>query len=119
MSPDRSSLSIQLRVGVAATWIIVLTSCATQPTGRPEDAAAAKSLREARSPNLAAEVRAADYLHAAALSAPALGAGTEPTAARQTYNSAASELTILLKSAEGGRLWNHPLTLAADRKSTR
>src|SRR5262249_16000830 len=39
---------------------------------------------------------------------------TEPTVARDTYNTAAAELTILLRSADGGRLWNHPLTLKGE-----
>ena len=56
------------------------------------------------------EKRAADYLQAAAVTAPLLGSGTR-TPARNTYNSACGELTVLLRSSEGGRLWNHPLTL--------
>jgi pimeloyl-ACP methyl ester carboxylesterase len=60
------------------------------------------------------ETRAADYLKAAAGAAPQLGSGTQPTVARDTYNAAAAELTILLRSADGGRLWNHPLTLKGE-----
>jgi len=70
-------------------------------------------LRAARSQQLSLEIRAADYLQAAALTAPDLGSGTQPTPALNTYNSATAELTILLRSAQGGRLWNHPLTLTA------
>jgi len=73
-----------------------------------------RSLREGRSQHLSLETRAADYLEAAALTAPELGPGTEQTLALITYNSATAELTILLRSAQGGRLWNHPLTLTAN-----
>jgi triacylglycerol esterase/lipase EstA (alpha/beta hydrolase family) len=97
------------------TWLAFLTGCATpQPAGSPRDVAAAKSLGEARSTRLSLETRAADYLHAAALTAPELGSGTQATLARETYNAAAGELTILLRSGEAGRLWNHPVTLTGN-----
>ena len=67
--------------------------------------------------HLSLETRAADYLEAASLCAPKLGEGTQPTPARQTYNAAAGELTVLLRTGEGGRLWNHPLTLTANNKT--
>jgi triacylglycerol esterase/lipase EstA (alpha/beta hydrolase family) len=102
------------RIGEAITGAILLSSCATHPIGSPQDLAAVRSLRTARSQQLSLETRAADYLHAAALAAPELGSGTQPTLALKTYNTAAAELTILLRSAEGGRLWNHPVTLTAD-----
>ena len=57
------------------------------------------------------EKRAADYLQAAAITAPLLGAGTQKTSAWETYDAACGELTVLLRSADGGRLWNHPLTV--------
>jgi pimeloyl-ACP methyl ester carboxylesterase len=63
---------------------------------------------------LPAETRAADYLRAAALTASDIRNGTEDGVARETYNSASAELTILLRSADEGRLWNHPLTLRTD-----
>jgi hypothetical protein len=78
---------------------------------RLEYAPAVRSLREARSTRVPVERRAADYLHAAAISAPMLGNGSHPTTARDSYNTAAADLTILLRSSEGGRLWNHPLLL--------
>jgi len=113
MSRDALRIANWQRVVAAVTCAVFLASCATQPAGSPNVVAAAKSLRAARSSQLSAEARAADYLHAAALTAPDLGSGIQPTAARQTYNAASAELTILLRSAEGGRFWNHPLTLTA------
>jgi pimeloyl-ACP methyl ester carboxylesterase len=68
-------------------------------------------MREARSANVAVEKRAADYLQAAAITAPLLGTGIG-TPACETYNAACGELTVLLRSSEGGQLWNRPLTLA-------
>src|SRR5438046_6954441 len=102
----------RLRVFAAATLATFLAGCATpQKLTRNEQPAVTAALREARSPTLPPETRAADYLKAAAGAAPQLGSGTEPTVARDTYNAAAAELTILLRGSDDGRLWNHPLTL--------
>jgi pimeloyl-ACP methyl ester carboxylesterase len=69
-------------------------------------------MREARSTGLATERRAADYLQAAAITAPLLGSGIG-TPACETYNAACGELTVLLRSGDAGRLWNQPLTLTS------
>src|SRR5690242_9726756 len=96
----------------AVTLAVFLSSCATsQRVTRNESPAVSNALREARSATVPPEKRAADYLQAAALAAPQLGSGTKPTDARETYNAAAAELTILLRSADAGRMWNHSLTL--------
>jgi pimeloyl-ACP methyl ester carboxylesterase len=63
------------------------------------------------------EKRAADYLQAAAMAAPLLGTGAQETPALDTYNAACGELTVLLRTSEGGRLWNHPLTFAANNET--
>jgi pimeloyl-ACP methyl ester carboxylesterase len=70
-------------------------------------------MREARSASVPFDKRAADYLQAAAMTAPLLGTGVG-TPACDTYNAACGELTVLLRSGEGGRLWNQPLTLTAN-----
>jgi pimeloyl-ACP methyl ester carboxylesterase len=114
MSTDHPRTSLGFRFSAVATSLALLTSCATQPAGSPAAAAAAASLHQARSPAVSAEARAADYLRAAALTGPDLGNGTKDTVPREIYNSASTELTILLRSADEGRLWNHPLTLTAD-----
>jgi triacylglycerol esterase/lipase EstA (alpha/beta hydrolase family) len=75
-------------------------------------------MREARSGNIPPEKRAADYLQAAAITAPLLGSGIG-TPACETYNAACGELTVLLRSSEGGRLWNQPLTLAGNNTTYR
>jgi alpha/beta hydrolase fold len=93
---------------------LVLAGCAHYSAAPETRSTVAKSLREARSKDRTAEERAALYLHAAAEAAPRLGSGNEPTAFRDTYNAAAAELTVLLRSADNGRLWNRPLTLSAN-----
>jgi pimeloyl-ACP methyl ester carboxylesterase len=76
-------------------------------------------LREARSLQVSIEKRAADYLQVAAMTAPLLGSGGHETPVRDTYNAAAAELTVLLRSADGGRLWNHPVTLTGGNATYR
>jgi pimeloyl-ACP methyl ester carboxylesterase len=97
----------------AVTCLAFFAGCATTPrtAGRLQYAPAASIMREARSSHVSVEKRAADYLQAAAMTAPLLGPGTQETSAWETYDTAAAELTVLLRSADGGRLWNHPLTV--------
>jgi len=76
-------------------------------------------MREARSSSVPVEKRAADYLQAAATTAPLLGSGVPETPACNTYNAACGELTVLLRSGDGGRLWNQPLTLAGNNTTYR
>lgn len=113
-----AKVSIRLIAGV--TCLAFLASCATAPqlARGPEYAPTASLMREARSTNVPVEKRAADYLQAAAMTAPLLGNGIG-TPACETYNAACGELTVLLRSGEGGRLWNQPLTLAANNTTYR
>ncbi len=119
MNPKHSKTSIRIRVIGAITCLAFFAGCATTPqtAGRLQYAPAAKSLREARSVQVPVEKRAADYLQVAAMTAPLLGTGAQQTPARDTYNSACSELTVLLRSGEGGRLWNNSLTVAANNQT--
>src|SRR5947208_956221 len=112
MKPKDRTISI--RVMAAVTCLAFLASCATAPhTVRgPEYAPTAKVMREARSATTPVAKRAADYLQAAAMTAPLLGSGIGSPAC-ETYNSACGELTVLLRSSDGGRLWNQPLTLSS------
>ncbi len=116
MKLEDTKASIRLIAGI--TCIALFASCATAPqTVRgPEYAPTASLMREARSANVPVEKRAADYLQAAAMTAPLLGTGIG-TPACETYNAACGELTVLLRSSEGGRLWNHPLTLTGNNKT--
>jgi pimeloyl-ACP methyl ester carboxylesterase len=103
---------VSVRLIAAITCLAFLASCATAPqTARgPEYAPTASIMRAARSANVPVEKRAADYLQAAAITAPLLGTGIG-TPAFETYNAACGELTVLLRSSEGGQLWDRPLTL--------
>jgi pimeloyl-ACP methyl ester carboxylesterase len=119
MNRNQPKIPIQIRVIAAGICLAVLAGCATTPqtAGRLQYVPAADTLREARSTNVPLEKRAADYLQVAAMTAPLLGTGAQQTPACDTYNAACGELTILLRNSEGGRLWNHPLTLTGNNQS--
>jgi pimeloyl-ACP methyl ester carboxylesterase len=114
--PSQRKILGGLQLVAVASCLAFFAGCATTPqgAGRLVYAPAAKSLREARSSQVPLEKRAADYLQVAAMTAPLLGNGAQETPARDTYNAACGELTVLLRTAEGGRLWNHPLTLTSN-----
>jgi pimeloyl-ACP methyl ester carboxylesterase len=116
MKAEKPKTFIRLIAGV--TCSAFFASCATAPqTARgPEYAPTASLMREARSAQVPVEKRAADYLQAAAITAPLLGTGIG-TPACETYNAACGELTVLLRSSEGGQLWNQQLTLAGNNTS--
>jgi pimeloyl-ACP methyl ester carboxylesterase len=116
MNLKQSTISIGTRLIAAATCLAFFAGCATtqQTAGRLQYTPAASILREARSPQLPVEQRAANYLQAAAMTAPLLGTGAQETPACDTYNTACGELAVLLRSGEGGRLWNQQLTLTAN-----
>src|SRR5215475_9998257 len=113
------NVKVSIRLTGAVTCLAFLASCATTlRTARgPEYAPTAGLMSQARSLQVPVETRAANYLQAAAVTAPMLGTGTPPTPAVNTYNAASAELTLLLRTAEGGRLWDHRLTLA-DKNTT-
>jgi pimeloyl-ACP methyl ester carboxylesterase len=119
--PLQAKTSGRLQLIAVVSGLAFLAGCATAPqiARGPEYAPAAKVMREARSSQVSIEKRSADYLQAAAITAPLVGSGTHETPAVNTYNAAAAELTVLLRSAEGGRLWNHPLTVANGSESYR
>src|SRR5258705_8740334 len=119
MNPKHSKTSVRIRVSAAITCLAFFAGCATtlQTAGRLQYAPAASIMREARSSQVPVEKRAADYLQPAAMTAPLLGTDAQETPARDTYNTACGELTVLLHSSEGGRLWNRPLTLTASDKT--
>jgi triacylglycerol esterase/lipase EstA (alpha/beta hydrolase family) len=118
--PSQSKTSSGLKPIAVALCVAFLAGCATAPqvARGPEYAPTAGLMREARSANVPVEKRAADYLQAAAMTAPLLGSGIE-TPACETYNEACGELTVLLRSGDGGRLWNQPLTLAGSNTTYR
>ncbi|MBC8127785.1 MAG: hypothetical protein H8M99_11655 [Gloeobacteraceae cyanobacterium ES-bin-144] len=90
---------------LAAT--ISLIGCATDTSNPVTRSAVSHSLHAARAKHISAEQRAALYLQAIAEVMKQPGS----LAARDTYNAATAELTMLLRSAEGGQLWNRPLNV--------
>jgi hypothetical protein len=122
--PASSATSLQaiiVRFVFAATCLAVLAGCATAPLP-PAEARhhrAAKELREARSTRASTEQRLGHYLQAAEAAGPSLGQGVEAPAVRDIYNATVAEFTVLLRSAEGGRLWNQPLTVTTGDTSYR
>src|ERR1700730_4384738 len=119
MNPKHSKTSVRIRVSAAITCLAFFAGCATTPqtAGRLQYVPAAGIMREARSSQVPVEKRAADYLQAAAMTAPLLGTGAQETPALDTYNAPCGEFSFLLHSMEGGRLWNRPLTLTASDKT--
>jgi pimeloyl-ACP methyl ester carboxylesterase len=119
MNDKQSTISTRTRLIAAGTCLAFFTGCAATPqtAGRLQYAPAASIVREARSPQVPVETRAADYLQVAAMTAPLLGTGAQQTPAVDTYNAACGELAVLLRTSEGGRLWNHPLTLTANNET--
>src|SRR5262249_15500640 len=119
--PSEFKSSTGLQLVAFSSCLVLLAGCAIAPqTARgPEYAPTASVMREARSSSVPVEKRAADYLHPAATPAPLLGSGVPETPACNTYNAACGELTVLLRSGEGGRLWNQPLTLAGNNTTYR
>jgi len=91
---------------------LALSACApsTPPPADGLRLSAASHLREARKQTLSAEQRAVLYLDSAREASGLLGAGGSGEPARLIYNKAAADLTVLLRSAEGGTLWNRPVT---------
>ena len=118
MITNYSRTACRTRPIAVVAMIMFLAACATTPQRKmTQYAPATDSLREARSLQVPVEKRAADYLHAAALTAPLLGSGTQETPALETYNTAAAELTVLLRSSEAGRLWNQPVTVTSNNQT--
>ena len=92
---------------------LALTACA--PNGLPPaeglHRSAVSQLKEASNQSLTAEQRAVLYLTAAKEASGILDSTESGESARVTYNKAAADLTVLLRAADNGRLWNRPLTL--------
>src|SRR6266567_6431462 len=98
MNSKHPKTSIWIRFIAAGTCLAFFAGCATTPqtAGRLQYGPAANLMRQARSSQVPVEQRAADYLQAAAMTAPLLGSGAQETPACDTYNAACGELTTLL-----------------------
>ena len=97
---------------------LVFAACApsTTPPAEGLHRSAVNSLEQAAFGSLAAEKRAALYLDAARQSTELMNSPASGEAARIIYNKAAADLTVLLRSAGNGRMWNRPLSLESDHQ---
>ena len=96
-----------------AMVMVALPACA--PSGLPPadglHRPAVLLLRQAGSSVSSPELRAAQYLKAAQEAAGLLDSHNSGNAAREIYNKAAADLTVTLRTAKQGALWNRPQTL--------
>lgn len=116
-------MRFRILISSSAVALLVFSSCATPGPrfGRPPPplAKAAERLQQARRESLPVETRAGYYLDAAALASAQFRASGAGDSARTIYNESAAEITGLLRKADGGRLWNHPLAAAVEGMSYR
>ena len=115
----RTGDSFMKSPSISSLWLagaVVLSGCANKPLP-PEEAmhrSAAVHLKEAGAKTTPDEQRAALYLRSAAEAYDLLGSSSSGEASRVIYNKAVTDLTVLLRNADQGRMWNRPLTLDAD-----
>ena len=93
---------------------LVFTACAPNclPPAEGLHQSAVTHLREAREQTLSDEQRAVLYLDSAREASAILDSHESGESARMIYNKAAADLTVLLRSAQNGGMWNRPLTLS-------
>lgn len=94
---------------------LAISGCApnTLPPEEGEHRAAVVHLKEAGKQTLSTEERAVLYLISAEEASDLLGSSASGEAARRIHNKAATDLAVLLRTADNGRMWNRPLTLTA------
>ena len=95
--------------------LAALLTAACAPSVTPDHNLARARLEQAESVSLTTEQRAVLYLDAARESSRLLG----DDEARSIYNKSAADLTVLLRAAEKGSLWNRSLTLTSGKSSYR
>ena len=100
-----------IRLPILATLVFTACAPATLPLDVGVQRAAALHLKAAAAISLTAEQRAVLYLDSAKEASALLGSHSTDDSARVIYNQAAADLTVLLRTANQGRLWNQPLTL--------
>jgi hypothetical protein len=99
--------------------LLLLSNCAHQglPPEEGFHRSAVISLKQADSKSLTTEQRAALYIEAARDAAALLDSSGSAETARTIYNQAATDLTVLLRSSDNGRMWNRPLALESRGKT--
>ena len=100
---------------ICVSSALAFTACAPSslPPAEGLHRPAVLSLEQAASPTASPEQRAALYLDAAREASALLDSPSSAESARQIYNKAAADLTVLLRDARHGALWNRPLTLTS------
>ncbi len=97
-------------------WAMLgLTGCVNTglPPAEGPQRSAVLHLKEADTLTLSPEQRAALYLDAAAEAQALLGSPASAEPARIIYNQAAADLTVLLRTAGDGQMWNRPQTFTS------
>ncbi|MBC8128026.1 MAG: alpha/beta fold hydrolase [Gloeobacteraceae cyanobacterium ES-bin-144] len=94
---------------------LAMTGCVstTIPSEEGEHRSAVAHLKQAGEQVLTPEQRAVLYLDSAKEASALLGSKSSGEAATEIYNKAATDLTVLLRSANQGRMWNRSLTLVS------
>jgi hypothetical protein len=104
-------------------FLAILACSACAPSSLPKEkgahGSAVSHLKQARSQSLGAEQRLALCLESAKEASALLDSPTSGAAAREIYNQATSDLTVLLRSANQGQLWNRPLSVSSGSSSYR
>jgi Alpha/beta hydrolase family len=94
---------------------LALTGCVNTglPPAQGPQRSAVLHLKEADTLTLSAEQRAALYLDAAAEAQALLGSPATAGPGSMVYNQAAADLTVLLRTAGNGGMWNRPQTFTS------
>lgn len=111
---SRSTIASYIRV-VPLCATLAFTACVPAPLS-PEQCKQNTALvyfKAAREKSLSAEERAVLYLNSAKEAASLLDSPAFGRSSRELYNKDAADLTVLLRTAEQGRLWNKTLTLSS------
>lgn len=104
----------------ALLFAVACTACVgTLPPEAGAHRAAVAHLKQASKATLSTEERAALYLESAREASALMASPASAESARQIYNKAAADLTILLREADNGHLWNRPQTIASGGASYR
>ncbi len=101
---------------VSLGFALVVVGCASAPPSQEPAAsqAAEIDLKEAGVKTRPAAERADLYLSSAAQSRKLLGSRASGVDGARIYNQATADLTVLLRDADHGRLWNRPQTFRSD-----
>jgi len=103
---------VKTRTFAAGLLVLLFAGCATQTTVAPGALGEAEiKLTEARSLTKPTETRITDYFEAAKIARREAERTSRDSAsqqlAKQIYNSASAEVTVLLQQADGGKYWAH------------